>query len=185
VLKLLSNRIFAPWGRNPGASTPTVAGSPGMSDDGTIEGTMQAAHELNQRSQPLGYAVTMTAGVELGTNEPNSYCRFTVHRIDKPVASGPSFATAADLNSHFDAVEKLPRWRLDLGDDSIKFDNKELTITDTQTGESICLKGWTSLGFTGNAEGGGHAGAYDGAKHISVATDEPPTVGRWYKSYLA
>ncbi len=38
-----------------------------MSDDGTLHGLAQAAHALNQRSQPLGYAVTMAAGAELGT----------------------------------------------------------------------------------------------------------------------
>jgi hypothetical protein len=156
-----------------------------MSDDGTVHGSMQAAHELNQRSQPLGYAVTMATGAELGTNQPHSYRRFTVHRIDKPVASGPSFETAAEVHSYLDELEKLPRWRLDLDDDSIKFDNKELTITDTRTGDSFCLKGWKSLGITGRAAGSGRSRAYDGARHISLATDEPPTVGRWYKSDLA
>jgi hypothetical protein len=153
-----------------------------MSDDGTLHGLAQAAHALNQRSQPLGYAVTMAAGAELGTIEPHSYQRFTVHRIDKPVANGPSFPTAAEVNSYLDGLEGLPRWRLDLDDDSIEFDNKELTITDTRTGVSLCLKGWRSLGFTGQAPVGGQAGAYDGATHISVVAEEPPTIGRWYKS---
>jgi hypothetical protein len=156
-----------------------------MSDDGTLHGTIQTAHELNQRSQPLGYAVTMAAGGEIGTTQPHSYRRFTVHRIDKPVASGPSFETAADVNSYLDEVEKLPRWRLDLDDDSIKFDNEELTITDAQSGESFCLKGWKSLGFTGVATGVERSGAYEGARHISVAADEPPAIGRWYKSDIA
>jgi hypothetical protein len=153
-----------------------------MNDDGTLPGTLEAVRELNQRSQPLGYAVSVAAGTELGTNEPHSYRRFTIHRIDKPVASGPSFDTAANAHVYLDEVERLPRWRLDLNDDSIAFDNKELTITDVRTGDSFCLKGWKSLGVTGSATGGGQAGAYDGATHISVAANDPPTIGRWYKS---
>jgi hypothetical protein len=157
-----------------------------MSDDGTLHGTMQAAHELNERSQPLGYAVTFATGATgVGTDDPQSYRRFTVHRIDKPVASGPSFDTAAEVSAYLDEIEKLPRWQLDLDDDSIRFDNRELTITDTRTGESFCLKGWNSLGITGRAKDGGHAGAYEGARHISLAADEPPAVGRWYKSNMA
>ncbi|WP_459979993.1 hypothetical protein, partial [Mycobacterium avium] len=156
-----------------------------VSDDGILQGTVRAARDLNERAQPSGYAVTMSAGGEVGTKDPQSYRRFTVHRIDKPVASGPSFATAAEVESFLDAVEKLPRWRLDLDDGSITFDNTELTVTDVRTGESFCLKGWTSLGVTGRATHGGQAGAYDGARHISIATDEPPTIGRWYKSDMA
>lgn len=156
-----------------------------MSDDGSLHGTLQAAHELNQQSQPLGYAVTMAAGFEVGTADPHSYRRFTVHRIDKPVSSGPSFETAADVYSYLDELEKLPHWRLDLDDDSIEFDNEELTITDKRTGESFCLKGWQSLGITGRAAEGQRAGAYEGAQHISVASQEPPTIGRWYKSDMA
>ncbi|WP_202378074.1 hypothetical protein [Mycobacterium paraintracellulare] len=86
------------------------------------------------------------------------------------------------MNSYLDEIEKLPRWRLDFDDPSIEFDNDELAITDTQSGDSFCLKGWKSLGITGVATGGERSGAYEGARHISVATDEPPTVGHWYKS---
>lgn len=145
----------------------------------------QESDELNERSQPLGYAVTMAAGGEIGTTE-NAYRRFTLHRIDKPVASGPRFGTAADVHAYLDELDKLPRWRLDLDDESVEFDNEELTITDTQSGESLCLKGWRSLGITGAAATGGEqAGAYAGARHISVASDQAPTIGRWYKSGMA
>jgi hypothetical protein len=156
-----------------------------MGDDGTLQGTLLAAHELNERSQPLGYAITMAAGGEFGTNAPQSYRRFSVHRIDKPVASGPKFDTAAEVHSYLDDIEQLPRWRLDLDDESIEFDNEELTITDTKSGDSFCLKGWKSLGITGTAAAGQRPGAYEGARHISVASEEPPTVGRWYKSNMA
>jgi hypothetical protein len=158
-----------------------------MSDNETIHTMWDAgreADELNAVSQPLGYAVTWAAGGELDIDEP-TYRRFTVHRIDKPVASGPRFDTAADVHAHLDKLGKLPRWRLDLDDDSIEFDNTELAITDKRTGESFCLKGWKSLGVTGVATGDERPGAYEGAQNLSVVADEPPTIGHWYKSDLA
>ncbi|MGB5798350.1 MAG: hypothetical protein WBH51_21490 [Mycolicibacter algericus] len=60
-------------------------------------------------------------------------------------------------------------------------DGSELTIKDKRTGESFCLKGW-GLGVTGRTGAGQRAGAADGATHSSAHSDEPPTIGRWYKS---
>lgn len=101
--------------------------------------------------------------------------------MDKPVANGPSFSTAEETLSYLDELAQLPLWRLDLGDESIEFDNTELTIRDKATGESFCLKGW-GLGVTGSASTGASAGRYEGAKHLSVRSDQLPTIGRWYKS---
>jgi len=47
-------------------------------------------NRLNEISQPLGYAVTATTSVE----DPSTQ-RFTVHRLDRTVASGPKFAHEA------------------------------------------------------------------------------------------
>jgi hypothetical protein len=132
-------------------------------------------------SQPLGYAVTFSAGGGIGGDKSSSYRRFTVHRIDKPVASGPSFDTADDVSAHLDDIAKRPLWGLDLDGDSVEFDNLELTVTDVATGESFSLKGW-SWGVTGRAGEGQSAGGYEGATHLSVRSDEAPSVGRWYKA---
>lgn len=132
-------------------------------------------------AQPLGYAVTFAAGGGVGGDPTPTHQRFTVHRIDKPVADGPSFPTTEDTQAYLDELAELPQWRLDLDDDSIEFDNTELTITDKSSGESFCLKGW-SLGVTGRAGQGQSAGAYEGATNLSVRSEEAPTVGRWYRS---
>lgn len=155
-----------------------------MSDWDTLQNmtnTAKAAKRLNDISQPLGYAVTMAAGGSLSGNAAPDYQRFTVHRIDRPIASGPSFDTEDGAAEHIEKLAKLPLWRLDLDDDSIEFDNAELTITDKATGETFCLKGW-GLGVTGSAGPGQSAGRYEGAKHLSVRSAERPTIGRWYKS---
>ena len=104
-----------------------------------------------------------------------------MHRIDKPVGHGPSFETADEVRGYLDQLANLPCWRLDLDDDSIEFENAELTIRDKATGESFCLKGW-SWGVTGKAGPGQSAGRFEGATYLSVRTDEPPSIGKWYKS---
>jgi len=148
---------------------------PNMSD------AAKAATELNVVSQPWGYAVTFTAGGGLGGDRTPDHQRFTVHRIDKPVASGPSFDSAEETLAYLDELAKLPLWRLDLDDDSIEFDNTELAVKDKMTGESFSLKGW-GLGVTGRATAGQSPGRYEGATHLSVRSDEAPTIGRWYRS---
>ena len=152
-----------------------------MSNEQILHDMVQAAHELNKASQPLGYAVTFSACWGLGAHPTPDHRRFTVHRIDKPVASGPSFSTAAEVGDYIDQLSELPCWRLDLDDDSIEFDNSELTVKDVATGENFCLKGW-GFGVTGKASEGQSPGRYEGATHLSVRSDEPPSVGRWYKS---
>jgi hypothetical protein len=86
----------------------------------------------------------------------------------------------------FGEIAKLPRWRLDLDDDSIIFDPETLTITDRNTDESFSLRGW-NLGVTGIAgtDRGGRHGAYGGATNLSVSAENPPTIGNWYKSSVA
>lgn len=142
-----------------------------------------ASGELNEISQPLGYAVTHAACGTLGNDDVPEYQRFTVHRVDKPVAHGPSFNTVEQVREHLDALANLPCWRLDLDDPSVEFDDTELSIKDTESGESFSLKGWGPV-VTGRAKGG-RAGSYDGARHLSVRSDEPPTIGKWYKSDTA
>lgn len=155
-----------------------------MSDRDTFQNAANAARaadELNTISQPLGYAITFTAGGGLGADPTPDQQRFTVHRIDRPVASGPSFDTAEAAAAYLAQVAELPLWRLDLDDESIEFDGPQLTIKDRRTGDSFCLKGW-GLGVTGRAGLGQRAGAAEGATHLSVRSDAPPTIGRWYKS---
>jgi hypothetical protein len=53
-------------------------------------------------SQPLGYAMTYSAGGGLGGDPTPDHRRFTVHRIDKPVASGPSFGSADEIHEYHD-----------------------------------------------------------------------------------
>ncbi|MCV7222965.1 hypothetical protein H7I95_18860 [Mycolicibacterium elephantis] len=124
--------------------------------------------------------MTFAAGGTLGAEGP-TYRRLTVHRIDQPVASGPTFDTADEVRAFLDQLAQLPLWRLDLDDNSIEFDSEELTIRDKATGESFCLKGW-SWGVTGRAARGQSAGRYEGATHLSVRSDESPSIGKWYKS---
>jgi hypothetical protein len=64
-----------------------------------------------------------------------------------------------------------------------KITTAELTITDTASGESSCLRGW-GLGVSGRSPHG-RAGAYEGATHLSVNAKSAPTVGRWYKTDIA
>ncbi|BBY08407.1 hypothetical protein [Mycobacterium noviomagense] len=152
-----------------------------MSENETVE-NMRAAvtetNELNSVSQPLGYAVTCQPGAGVGDDDP-ARRRFNVHRIDHPVGHGPSFDNAAEVRAHLDRLAKLPRWRLDLDDESVTFDSTKLTITDKQSGESFSLKGWKSFGISGMASAQKAPGASVGVRHISVAAEEPPTVGRW------
>ena len=57
--------------------------------------------------------------------------------VGQPVASGPSFDTAEDISAFLDQIAVLPVWRLDLDDDSIEFDNTDLSITDKSTGKDF------------------------------------------------
>jgi hypothetical protein len=152
--------------------------------DSAAADNMRAAvaetNELNAASQPLGYAVTCQAGGG-AHKEPATHRRFTVHRIDHPVAHGPSFESADDVRSYLDALKKLPRWRLDLDDNSVEFDNRTLTVTDKRSGEGFCLKGWKSFGINGVLVGAETPGAAAGTRYISVVADEPPTIGDWTK----
>ena len=68
--------------------------------------------------------------------------------VGQPVASGPSFDTAEDISAFLDQIAVLPVWRLDLDDDSIEFDNTDLSITDKSTGGNFSLRGW-SIGVAG------------------------------------
>ncbi len=156
-----------------------------MSSSDAVENRRAAvaeAHRLNLLSQPLGYAVTGHAGASPGAHDSTAR-QFTVHRIDHPLAQGPSFDTADAVRAHLDELAKLPRWRLDLDDDSIRFDTTTLTVTDKRTGESFCLKAWKSFGIAGVILGDHTPSAPGGVRHISVVAEQPPTIGHWYKSY--
>ncbi|MCX2710795.1 hypothetical protein [Mycolicibacterium sp. J2] len=146
--------------------------------------TLDASKALNEIAQPLGYAVTMSAGGTLGNDAAPDHRRFTIHRMDKPVASGPSFPSAEAVKEQLEQIAALPLWRLDLCDPSVEFDPADLSIKDVATGETFSLRGWI-YGVTGKANVSGAAGGYEGATHLSVQTDDPPTIGKWYKSDTA
>lgn len=160
-----------------------AASANSSADDGGAPENIRAAvaetKDLNARSQPLGHAVTCRPGGS-GTHGDPPCRRFTVHRVDHPAGNGPSFATAEEVRSYLARLEKLPRWRLDLGDDSVDFDSKTLTVTDKATGESFSLRGWNSFGIAG-VVAGERRGRNVGPRHISVVAEKPPTIGRWYK----
>lgn len=145
------------------------------------QAAVAATDGLNLLSQPLGYAVTGHTDVGQGTDDPTAR-QFTVHRIDHPVCQGTSFDTADGVRAHLDELAKLPRWRLDLDDDSIRFDTTTLTVTDKRTGESFCLKAWKSFGIAGVILGDQTPCAPVGVRHISVVAERPPTIGHWYNS---
>jgi hypothetical protein len=133
-------------------------------------------NRLNEISQPLGYAVTASTSVD-----DQSTQQFTVHRLDQTVASGPKFATIEEVRAHLEAIAKLPVWRLDLVNNSaIVFDPAELEITDPSTGESFSFRGW-GLGVARLAAGGQRLGAHEGVTNLSVRSEDPPTIGNWYK----
>jgi len=98
------------------------------------------------------------------------------------VASGPKFATTGEVRAHFEAIAKLPLWRLDLVNNSaIVFDPAELEVTDATTGESFSFRGW-GLGVAQLAARGGGPGAQEGVANLTVYSEDPPTIGNWYKS---
>ncbi|MGA9675306.1 MAG: hypothetical protein WBR28_08650 [Mycobacterium sp.] len=134
-------------------------------------------NRLNEISQPLGYAVTATTSVE-----DQSTQQFTVHRIDQPVASGPKFATTEEIRGHLEAIAKLPLWRLDLVNNSaIVFDPAELEVTDATSGKSFSFRGW-GLGVAQLAASDHGPGAQEGVTDLTVRSEEPPSIGNWYKS---
>ena len=133
-------------------------------------------NRLNEVSQPLGYAVSATTSVE-----DQSTQQFTLHRLDQPVASGPKFATTEQVRAHLEAIAKLPLWRLDLVNNSaIVFDPAQLEVTDATTGESFSFRGW-GLGVAQLAASGHSPGAQEGATNLTVRSEDPPTIGNWYK----
>jgi hypothetical protein len=134
-------------------------------------------NRLNEISQPLGYAVTATASAE-----DQSAQQFTVHRLDQTVASGPKFATTEEVRAHLEGFAKLPLWRLDLVNNSaIVFDPAQLEVTDATTGESFSFRGW-GLGVAQLAASGHGPGAQEGVTNLTVHSEDPPTIGNWYKS---
>ena len=136
-------------------------------------------NRLNEISQLLGYAVTATTSVE-----DQSTQQFTVHRLDQTVASGPKFATTEEVRAHFEVIAKLPLWRLDLVNNSaIVFDPAELEVTDATSGETFSFRGW-GLGVAQLAASGHGPGAQEGVTNLTVRSEDPPTIGNWYKSDL-
>ena len=134
-------------------------------------------NRLNEISQPLGYAVTATTSVE-----DQSTQQFTVHRVDQTVASGPKFATTEEVRAHLEGIAKLPCWRLDLVNNSaIVFDPAQLAVTDATTGESFSFRGW-GLGVAQLAASRHGPGAQEGVTNLTVRSEDPPTIGNWYKS---
>jgi hypothetical protein len=134
-------------------------------------------NRFNEISRPLGYAVTATT-----TADDPTVQQFTIHRLDKTVASGPKFATVEEARAHLEAIAKLPLWRLDLLDNSaIVFDPAELEITDPSTGESFSFRGW-GLEVAQLAASGQRSGAQEGVTNLAVRSEDPPTIGNWYKS---
>jgi hypothetical protein len=75
----------------------------------------------------------------------------------------------------------LPRWRLDLGEDPVEFDSRNLTVTDQRTGESCCLRGWKSFGISGVVIGDRSHRALAGTPDVWVRAEQPPTIGRWHQ----
>jgi hypothetical protein len=135
------------------------------------------SNRLNEMSQPLGYAVTATTSVE-----DESTQQFTIHRLDQTVASGPKFATAEEVRDHLEAIAKLPLWRLDLVNNSaIVFDPTQLEVTDATSGESFSFRGW-GLGVAQLAASGQGPGAQEGVTNLTLRSEDPPTIGNWYKS---
>jgi hypothetical protein len=134
------------------------------------------ANELNAIAQPLGYAVTVTTVGGSSTDR-----RFTVHRMDEAVASGPSFAATDAVRALLDDIARLPQWRLDFDDPSVDFDSTQRVVSDTATGRSFSLRGWSS-DITGVSRSNEEAGLYQGAQHLSVRSAEAPTVGTWFRS---
>jgi hypothetical protein len=127
--------------------------------------------------QPLGYAVTATTSVE-----DQSAQQFTVHRPGQPVASGPRFATTEEVRAHLEAIAKLPLSRLEFVNNSaIVFDPAQLEVTDATSGESFSFRGW-GLGVAQLAARGHGPGAQEGVTNLTVRSEDPPTIGNWYKS---
>jgi hypothetical protein len=148
------------------------------------EGDADAAaetNELNALSQPMGYAVTHHADADPALDPPADR-RFTVHRMDQPSGEGPTFHSARDVRGYLDGLEKLPRWQLDLDDDSVEFDNTTLTVTDKNSGESFCLRGWKSFGISGMLTASAAPGASPHPRQISVVAEQPPTIGHWHQA---
>ena len=134
------------------------------------------SNRLNEISQPLGYAVTAMTSVE-----DQSTQQFALHRLDQNVGSGPKFATAEEVRARLEAIAKLPIWRLDLVDNSgIVFDPAQLEVTDATSGESFSFRGW-GLGVAQLAASGHGPGAQEGVTHLTVRSEDPPTIGNWYK----
>ena len=134
-------------------------------------------NRLNEISQPLGYAVSATTSVE-----DQSTQQFALHRLDQTVASGPKFATTEEVRAHLEAIAKLPLWRLDLVNNSaIVFDPAQLEVTDATTGESFSFRGW-GLGVAQLAASDDGPGAQEGVTNLTVRSEDPPTIGNWYKS---
>jgi hypothetical protein len=122
-------------------------------------------------------AVTATTSVE-----DQSTQQFTVHRLDQTVASGPKYATTEEVRARLEAIAKLPLWRLDLENNSaIVFDPAALEVTDATTGESFSFRGW-GLGVAQLAASDHGPGAQEGVTNLTVHSEDPPTIGNWYKS---
>jgi hypothetical protein len=98
------------------------------------------------------------------------------------VASGPKFATIEEVRAHLEEFAKLPLWRLDLVNNSaIVFDPAELEVADATTGASFSFRGW-GLGVAQLAASGHDPGAQEGVTNLTVRSEDPPTIGNWYKS---
>jgi hypothetical protein len=130
---------------------------------------------LNEIAEPLGYVVTVIAGMDA---DGSQFRRFTVSRIDRP-ASGSSFDGADATREHLDKIKELPVWALELRDNcSITYDRQTHIITDTRTGESFTLRHQL------RAESAIHSTKPSGLSvtRVVVRSQDAPTIGQWFNA---
>jgi hypothetical protein len=63
------------------------------------------------------------------------------------------------------------------------FDPAQLEVTYATSGESSSFRGW-GLGVAQLAASGDGPGAQEGVTNLTVRSEDPPTIGNWYKSDL-
>src|ERR1700757_4864320 len=113
------------------------------------------------------------------TTNPRSNLWFIGWTSPSPAAQGSQLPRRFVRTSR---QSRSYRSGLDLEDNgAIVFDPAQLEVTDATSGESFSFRGW-GLGVAQLAASGHGPGAQEGVTNLTVRSEDPPTIGNWYKS---
>jgi hypothetical protein len=132
---------------------------------------------LNEKANPLGYAVLTDARFTLGTSDPKESVRYGVRPFGNEQWSRYDrwFDSETEAETYLDKIAHYPFWTLNVSDPNVSCLNRsQVVITDPVSGEHATI--WRA--FIGISTGP----AGDDLYRVTIKAEEPPTLGQWRRA---